>query len=73
VDTRKPFFQEFVVQCPRPVNEINAHLLAKHNLIGGYDLGQDYAHLANHMLVAVTEMNTRAQIDTLVTALKELG
>ncbi len=65
-----PFFHEFVVRCPRPVAEINAHLL-EHGILGGYDLGEAYPQLANHMLVAVTEMNTREDIDLLVEALAE--
>lgn len=69
----KPFFKEFVVQCPSPVAEINAHLFDEHGIIGGYDLGQDYAHLDGHMLLAVTEMNTREEIDELVGALGEIG
>jgi glycine dehydrogenase subunit 1 len=69
----KPFFREFVVQCPAPVAEINARLFDDHNIIGGYDLGQDYGHLDTHMLVAVTEMNSREQIDDLVAALDEIG
>ena len=68
----KPFFNEFVVQCPAPVHEINAHLFEQHHLIGGYDLGQDYGHLDGHMLLAVTEMNTREEIDELVGALAEV-
>ncbi len=72
VDQTRPFFQEFVVQCPRPVAEINDYLLNERGLIGGYDLGRDYPHLAGHMLVAVTEMNTRAEIHDLVEALNEL-
>jgi len=61
-----PFFNEFPVKCPRPVAEINAALLER-GVLGGYDLGQDYPHAANEMLVCVTEMNTREQIDRLVT------
>ncbi len=39
-----PFFHEFSVCCPKPVAEINAHLL-EHGFLGGYDLGQDYPAL----------------------------
>jgi glycine dehydrogenase subunit 1 len=67
----KPFFKEFVVKCPQPVSEINAYLLQEWDIIGGYDLGRDYAHLAQHMLVAVTETNTREEIDDLAAALEE--
>jgi len=41
--------------------------------LGGYDLQADYPHARNEMLVCVTEMNTREQIDRLVAALAELG
>ena len=57
-----PFFREFVVKCPKPVHLINERL-AEQGIIGGYDLGQDYPHLQQHMLVAATEMNTKADID----------
>jgi glycine dehydrogenase subunit 1 len=66
-----PFFHEFVVRCPAPVAEINRHLFDEHDLIGGYDLGQDYPHLAGHMLVCVTEMNSREDIDSFVEGLSE--
>jgi glycine dehydrogenase subunit 1 len=72
VDQSRPFFNEFVVKCPRAVSEINDRLIER-GIIGGYDLGQDYAELANYMLVCVTEMNTRAEIDALVEVLKEVG
>jgi len=67
-----PFFKEFVVRLPRPCAEVNARL-REQGIIGGYDLGTDYPHLANHMLIAVTEMNTRASIDRLVGALRQIA
>ncbi len=67
-----PFFNEFVLRCPAPVAEVNAHLL-EHDIVGGYDLGQDYPGMENAMLIAVTEMNTREEIDRLVEALQEVG
>jgi len=69
----RPFFKEFVVRCPAPVPEINAHLREHHGIIGGYDLGRDDPQLRNHMLVCVTEMNSRAGIDRLVAALDEVA
>jgi glycine dehydrogenase subunit 1 len=69
----KPFFKEFVVQCPLPIAEINRYLLDQWEIIGGYDLGQEYPHLANHMLIAVTETNTKEEIDDLVAALQEVA
>jgi len=69
----RPFFKEFVVRLPRPPAEVNRILREQHGIVGGYDLGGDYPHLANHMLVAVTELNTRAAIDRLVKALSRIS
>jgi glycine dehydrogenase subunit 1 len=68
----EPFFHEFALCVNRPVEEVNAHLL-EHGIIGGYDLGKDYPSLANHMLIAVTEMNSKEEIDTLVEVLSEVS
>ncbi len=68
IATPEPFFKEFVVRTPRPVAEINA-ALREQGIIGGYDLGATYPHLGSAMLVCVTEMNTRDDIDALVAAL----
>ncbi len=68
----EPFFNEFVVRCPAPAAEINSRLLEE-GILGGYDLGQDYPELANHMLIAVTEMNSRQDIDWLVDVLAEVS
>jgi glycine dehydrogenase subunit 1 len=68
----RPFFNEFVVRCPGPVEAINAHLL-DHGILGGYDLGEDYPELSDHMLIAVTEMNTKDEIDLLVDVLAEVS
>lgn len=62
-------FNEFVIKLNQPVKEINQKLLQK-GFIGGYDLGRDYSELANHMLIAVTELRTQEEIDTFV---KEMG
>lgn len=68
----QPFFNEFVVHCPSTASQVNDVLL-DHDILGGYDLSQDYPDLPNHLLVAVTEMNTREQIDLLVEGLSEVS
>ena len=68
----KPFFHEFVVKCSRPVAEVNAALIAE-GIIGGYDLGKDYPHLQDHMLMCVTEVNSKAEIDALVDVLGSMA
>jgi glycine dehydrogenase subunit 1 len=66
----QPFFHEFTLRCPKPAAEINAHLL-EHAILGGYDLGRDFPELANYLLIAVTEMNSKEEIDLLVNVLQE--
>ncbi len=67
------FFNEFVVHCPIPVSEVNDHLL-EHGILGGYDLSEAYGPaMQNELLVAVTEMNHRDEIDLLADALVEIS
>ena len=68
----KTFFNEFAVKCLRPVAEIN-DMLIENGIIGGYDLGQDYPHLKDHMLIAVTEMNSKEEIDLMVEVLRSMA
>ena len=70
--TDNDFFNEFVIRCPQPAQEIFDHLL-EHNLLAGYPLGKDYPGLENHLLIAVTEMNSKDDIDWLVAGLEEVS
>jgi glycine dehydrogenase subunit 1 len=67
----RPFFKEFVIELPRPVEEVNRVLLEDYGIIGGYDLGKDFPLLEHHMLIAVTEMSTKAAIERLAEGLKQ--
>ncbi len=69
VDLETPFFKEFVVRCPKPPSEIN-RLLLERDIIGGLDVS---GHLENGMLVCVTEMNSREEIERLRDALAEVA
>lgn len=60
-----PGFNEFVVVLNKPVKEVNQQLLQE-GIIGGYDLGRNYPELKNHMLVAVTELRTKEEIEEFV-------
>jgi glycine dehydrogenase subunit 1 len=64
------FFNEFVIRCPKPASEINTHLL-DYDILGGYDLGKVYPGMDDHMLIAVTEMISRVEIDYLAHILSE--
>ena len=61
----KPFFKEFVVRCPTSPQAINQRLLEEH-IIGGLDISDS---VEKGMLLCVTEMNTREEIDGLVSCL----
>jgi glycine dehydrogenase subunit 1 len=69
VDDAKPFFNEFVVRCPLPAAVISQRLLER-DIIGGLDVSE---HFPNGMLLCVTEMNTREEIERLTSALAEVG
>jgi len=70
VNPVQPFFNEFVVHCPVPANEVNQYLLS-HDILGGLDLGKVYPGMDHELLVAVTEMNPRSEIDYLAAVLEE--
>lgn len=59
------YFHEFVVKCPGSAKSLNDRLLDS-GIIGGYDLGAVRPELAEFLLLATTELNTRKGIDRLV-------
>src|SRR3954470_11973050 len=65
---KSALFNEFAVELPRSVKEVNAKLLEA-GFIGGYDLGIDYG-FDNQMLIAVTEQRSKEEIDQFVEALE---
>ncbi len=64
----EPFFKEFVVRCPLAPSKIN-EILFQSGIIGGLDISH---LLESSMLLCVTEMNTRWDIDRLVEILGQL-
>ncbi|MGA9534257.1 MAG: aminomethyl-transferring glycine dehydrogenase subunit GcvPA [Anaerolineales bacterium] len=69
---KRPFFHEFVIKTPMEVDALNRRLLEK-RIIGGYDLGKWDADFEGHMLLALTERNTRQGIDRFVEVLEEVA
>ena len=65
----RPYFNEFALSCPIPAAVVNEKLL-KQNIIGGFDCGRFFPDEKNTLLVAVTERNTKGQIDAFAEALK---
>jgi glycine dehydrogenase subunit 1 len=60
-----PFFNEFTVKTPGAASDLNDRLLEE-GIIGGYDPGRDDESLADHLILAATELNTKSSIDRLV-------
>lgn len=65
-------FNEFVVEFDKPIQQVNEELV-KYNIIGGFDLGVVSDDFKNHMLIAVTELRTKDEIDTFVEKAGELN
>jgi len=65
---QQPFFKEFVIRCPMAPSQINEALL-KNSIIGGLDISH---MIDNAMLLCVTEVNTKQDIDRLVEILGTL-
>jgi glycine dehydrogenase subunit 1 len=63
-----PFFNEFVLQCPKPARNV-LDQLAGHKIIGGLALSRFFPEMKNELLVCVTETPTKAEIDSLVEGL----
>ncbi|HDL0657109.1 TPA: aminomethyl-transferring glycine dehydrogenase subunit GcvPA [Staphylococcus aureus] len=65
-------FNEFVVKFDKPIQQVNEELV-KCNIIGGFDLGVVSDDFKNHMLIAVTELRTKDEIDIFVEKAGELN
>ena len=68
------FFKEFVVafdETGTTVAEVNGRC-ASTGIFGGKDLSRDFPELGQSALYCVTEVHTRADVDRLVEALKEV-
>ncbi|HDV6008601.1 TPA: aminomethyl-transferring glycine dehydrogenase subunit GcvPA [Staphylococcus pseudintermedius] len=65
-------YNEFVVRFDRSNAEVNRALLDE-GIIGGFDLSVVDDTFENHMLVAVTELRTKEEIDTFVQKAGEIN
>ena len=68
-----PFFNEFVVRAPTEASPLLDSLARHKGIDGGIALARFDPNRPNDFLVCVTEVNTREQIDALVTGLKEMA
>jgi glycine dehydrogenase subunit 1 len=66
-----PFFNEFVVQFPRSVKLVNAELL-REKIIGPLPVGSFFPDLTKRALYCVTETTSRAEIERMAAAVREI-
>lgn len=66
------FFKEFLVETPVPAAAIYDRL-AKKRVVAGFPLSRIDVARPNELLVCVTEVNSKAEIDALIQALKEVS
>jgi len=67
-----PFFHEFIVRSPIKPSILNQKLLSE-GIVGGLDLEQFYPELKNTLLFCTTEVNTKSDLDHLITTLKKIS
>lgn len=67
----RPFFREFAVRLPLPAAYV-AGRLREYGILAGVDLGRYDESLSDALLVGVTEMRTREEIESLREALSEV-
>ncbi len=65
----KNFFNEFVLELPKPTSQIIPKMLEQ-GIAAGFPLSKYYKNMENSLLVAVTEKNTKQQIDKLAQTLE---
>ncbi len=68
VNTKTPFFNEFIVQCPVAAAEVIKKMAAK-GIAAGYDLGRLCPQMKNCLLVCATEMRMPEDLQAYADAL----
>lgn len=66
-------FNEFVVRAPVSAAGLLSRLASERNIVGGKALSHYFSDRPNDFLVCVTEINTRAEIDSLVDGLAAMA
>ena len=66
-----PYFHEVALRLERPVGPV-LEALAASDILGGYDLSNDYPELGNGLLICATETKTAADLQQYAVALHEI-
>lgn len=63
-------FNEFVLECPGPADDIRDALIRDANILAGVPLGTHYPELENSLLLCATELNAKEEMDRLAEKLE---
>ncbi|GJL77109.1 MAG: glycine dehydrogenase [Nitrospinaceae bacterium] len=63
-------FNEFVLECPKPAEEMRDSLMQEANILAGVPLATYYPELENSLLLCATELNTQEEMDRLAEKLE---
>ena len=66
----RPFFKEFVLELPIPAERANRSIESELGVLGGRPLDLDFEGQENRLLLAVTELHTREDIDALTSVVR---
>lgn len=66
-----PYFHEAVLHISSPVSSLLSEL-ARHGILGGYDLSDDYPELGNALLVCATEVRTEEEISIYINTMTSI-
>ena len=67
-----PFFNEFAVEFPRSVKMVNAELLQRQNYRAAAPSDSYFSDLTKRGLFCVTETTSRAEIERMAEAVREI-
>ncbi len=67
-----PFFKEFVLRLPVAAHEVNHAIEAELGVVGGHPLGLEFEGRERDLMLAVTELHTRRDLDDLVAVVKRV-
>lgn len=68
---KAPYFNEFVLELPISAKEFIEKMTIK-NILPGLDLNERDGYKNNHILVSVTEVNDKEQLDTFINCLNKI-
>ncbi len=68
---RGPFFNEFVIRLSKPVESVQKQLLER-GFLFGLNLGTYYSEFSDAVLLTVTEMRTKEELDALIENVQEV-